>query len=229
MEKHIGLLMLTGFFDDFTKDELLELFSKNPYTVKTYDAGSFIHFEGEKCSSWDIIISGCLVIKDLDEKGNILALAEFGAKSNIGGNTLFSKYPFYPMSVFAKSRATVLHVKRDFVLTFCNKSKHFLIKFLESNSDKALVLSDKIKTLSMKTIRESIIDFINYEQYAQKSNLIRLPSSKRDLAERFGVQRTSLSRELAKMKKDGLIDYDSKSITILDSSIIHFKQKFYQF
>ena len=42
-----------------------------------------------------------------------------------------------------------------------------------------------------------------------------LNTTKKALAEKFGVQRTSLSRELAKMKKDGLIDYDVKTITLL--------------
>ncbi len=224
MEKYISLLMHTGFFDGLKRNELLELFSASPCKIKTYDKGSFIHFEGEKCFSWDIVIDGIIVIQKLDEKGNILALAEFNAGSSIGGNTLFSKYPFYPMSVFAKSKTTVLHIKREFVLNLCQANKPFLLQFLASNSDKALVLSDKIKAISMKSIRESITDFINYEYYAQESMNIQLPASKRELAERFGIQRTSLSRELKKMKEDALIDYDSKSITILDTNILHLDQ-----
>ena len=35
------------------------------------------------------------------------------------------------------------------------------------------------------------------------------------LAEKIGVQRTSLSRELAKMREDGLVVFDEKSITLL--------------
>ncbi|NCB72673.1 MAG: helix-turn-helix domain-containing protein, partial [Clostridia bacterium] len=44
--------------------------------------------------------------------------------------------------------------------------------------------------------------------------------SKKELAENFGIQRTSLSRELNKMRKDNLIEFDSASITILDDSLI---------
>ena len=39
--------------------------------------------------------------------------------------------------------------------------------------------------------------------------------TKKALAERIGVQRTSLSRELAKMRADGLIKYDAESIEIM--------------
>ena len=41
-----------------------------------------------------------------------------------------------------------------------------------------------------------------------------LTVSKKSLAEIIGVQRTSLSRKLQKMKRDGLIEYDTKSISI---------------
>ena len=44
--------------------------------------------------------------------------------------------------------------------------------------------------------------------------------TKKELAERLGIQRTSLSRELNKMKKDGLVDYNTHSITICDFDII---------
>ena len=72
----------------------------------------------------------------------------------------------------------------------------------------------------MKSIKESIIEFLNYEYYSQKSKEIKLNMTKKELAERLGIQRTSLSRELNKMKKDGLIDYDAHSITICDFDII---------
>jgi len=35
------------------------------------------------------------------EKGNVLTVAEFKIGDNLGGNLLFSKYPYYPMSVIA--------------------------------------------------------------------------------------------------------------------------------
>lgn len=44
--------------------------------------------------------------------------------------------------------------------------------------------------------------------------------SKKDWAEKLGVQRPSLSRELIKMKEEGLIDYDKEKIFIKDINAI---------
>jgi Mn-dependent DtxR family transcriptional regulator len=72
----------------------------------------------------------------------------------------------------------------------------------------------------MKTIRQCIIDFLTYEYYIQNSLRIVLGISKKELAERIGVQRPSLLRELNKMRTDGLIEYDAHSITIKDIILI---------
>ena len=66
-----------------------------------------------------------------------------------------------------------------------------------------------------KTIRESVISYLNYERKKQNSNIIKLNITKKALSERIGVQRTSLSRELAKMREDGLIEFNPVSITLL--------------
>jgi CRP-like cAMP-binding protein len=47
-----------------------------------------------------------------------------------------------------------------------------------------------------------------------------LTLSKKALAEMFGISRTSLSRELGRMRDEGLIDFDQKTITILDPDFL---------
>jgi CRP-like cAMP-binding protein len=120
------------------------------------------------------------------------------------------------MTVFAKADATILHIKKDLILKLCQINAIFLNNLLKSISDKTLILTDKIKSLSMKTIRECIIDFLIYESFSQNSRTIKLDYTKKELAEKFGIQRSSLSRELNKMRKDGLIEYDAHSITIIN-------------
>ncbi len=220
IKDYLDILKLTGLFDEFSAKELLNLFKTHNYIISKYNKGNIIHFESEKCNYWDIILKGHVFVQKIDEKGNVLTITEFKVGDSIGGNLLFSRYPYYPMSVVAKSDAEILHIDKDFVLQLCQTSQDFLIQFLTCISDKTAILTSKIKSISMKSIRESIIEFLNYEYYSQKSKEIKLNMTKKELAERLGIQRTSLSRELNKMKKDGLIDYNTHSITICDFNII---------
>jgi len=71
-----------------------------------------------------------------------------------------------------------------------------------------------------KSIRECIISYLKYECAKQKSDRVRLPMTKKALAERMGVQRTSLSREFARMKQEKLLSFDGDTITVLNPSIL---------
>jgi CRP-like cAMP-binding protein len=77
-----------------------------------------------------------------------------------------------------------------------------------------------MKNRVSRTIRDSIITYINRQYHLQQTQTIRLTMTKKALSEMFGVSRTSLSRELQKMKQDQLIDFDSNTITIKDKALL---------
>lgn len=212
----ISILENTELFKDISLSTINHLFVQDSFNIKTYKKNSVIYFQNEKCVTFDIVLKGIVSVQSTDEKGNYISISDFTIGSELGGNLLFSHKNFYPMMVLAKTEVTLIHLKKDLVLSLCQSNTTFLSKFLHSISDKTLILTDKIKTLSLKSIRQCIIDFLMYESYVQKSNIIKLEVTKKDLAEKFGVQRSSLSRELNKMRKDGLIEYDAFSITIVN-------------
>lgn len=203
-------------FKSLSSQEVHALFSKNSYFIKDYKKNSIIHFQSEKCETLDVILKGTVSIQGIDSKGNYISISDFSTNNTIGGNLIFAYKNFYPMTVLSKTDVTILHLKKDLIIKICQSNVSFLANFLQSISDKTLILTDKINTLSLKSIRQCLIDFLIYESHVQKSNVIKLEFTKKDLAEKFGIQRTSLSRELSKMKADGLIQYDANSITILD-------------
>jgi CRP-like cAMP-binding protein len=77
-----------------------------------------------------------------------------------------------------------------------------------------------MKNRVSRTIRQSIMTYLRRQSQLQKRQRIRLTLSKKALAEMFGISRTSLSRELGRMRDEGLIDFDQKTITILDPDFL---------
>lgn len=162
----------------------------------------------------DIILEGELSIQKIDKEGNILKVVVFSGGDTLGANLLFATSNHYPMTVVSETSTIVLHIYKELILELGKKNLAFMDALLREVSDKALVLTHKIDGISLKTIREKINDFLIYESHIQNSYIIQLHMSKKDLAQRMGIQRSSLSRELNKMCKDGLIEYDSKTVTL---------------
>ena len=160
-----------------------------------------------------------MVIERIDETGNLMTIAEFFSGDVLGGNLMFSKNPYYPMTVTAKEATLILEINKDRLFSLFSDNHEFLKSYLEYVSDHTVILGDRIKHYVNRTIRESIISYLDYECKKQNSNIIKLSMTKKALAERIGVQRTSLSRELAKMREDGLIEFTPVSISLLHKSI----------
>lgn len=219
MNKNINLLKNTNLFKSFTTEALEKLFLEN-FKSKSYTKNAVIYFQTEKCNCLDLILSGVVTVQEMDSKGNVLTLSDFTAGDILGANLLFSKNNYYPMNILAKTDTTLISIEKDFVLYLCHQNKDFLYAFLQLVSDKTLILTNKIKAISLKNIRQRIIDFLIYESISQNSLTIKLNISKKDLSEKFGIQRPSLSRELSKMAKDGLITYDKYSITITNIEVL---------
>ena len=213
----LSLLCKMDLFSGFTLKDMKLLFTNDLFQINNYKKNSIIYFQLEQCVSFDIILAGQIIIQKINSNGDVLTISEFYEGDIFGGNLLFSQKNYYPMTVISKTDSTILRIKKELILKLCQENKTFLTHFLESISNKTIILTDKINTLSSKTIRECIIDFLSFENYAQNSNIIKLNMTKKELAERFGISRTSLSRELNKMRSEGLIAFDAKFINIVDN------------
>jgi CRP/FNR family transcriptional regulator, dissimilatory nitrate respiration regulator len=212
---HLDEIKKTFLLNSLSEDEIRNYLNDGSFKVSVYGKNNIVHFAGEYCSKLEIILTGRIVIEHIDESGNLMTIAEFLGDEILGGNLLFSKNPYYPMTVTAKQPAVILEINKKRVFQLFSENSDFLYKYLEYVSDHAAILGDRIKHYVNKTIRESIMSYLDYEQKKQGSNHIKLSITKKALAERIGVQRTSLSRELSKMRDEGIIRFDAGSIELL--------------
>lgn len=219
MDKYIKFLANINLFKCFNGEELSKVFEQS-FKLKEYSKDSIIYLQNETCKSMDIILDGAIIIQKIDAEGKVLPINDFSKGDIIGENLLFSVENKYPMTISAKSDVKILHVDKKLVLKLCQSNECFLINFLQLLSSKTLFLTNKI-TSTMKTLRQSIIEFLIYEYYSQKTNKIKLKMPKKELADKIGVQRTSLSRELNKMRKEALIDFNNKYIIIKDVELLN--------
>ncbi len=215
MNNYIKLIQDTFLFYSFTSETIQEYMKNKKFRVVEYFKDNTIHYEGELCEKLEIILSGTVIIERINRNGNVLTVTELNEKDVLGGNLLFSKNPYYPMTVSAKTSTKVLEVNEEDLFDLLSKHPFVLKSYLELVCDNAYILGNKIKDYGQKTIRESILNYLNYECKKQNSNEIVLSITKKELAKKIGVQRTSLSRELAKMRDDGLIKFTRETITLL--------------
>ena len=74
-------------------------------------------------------------------------------------------------------------------------------------SKRNLRLYRKVDILSKQTLREKILAYLSYEHDVHQSNSFTIPFNRQELSDYLYVDRTSLSTELGKLRREGMIDF----------------------
>ena len=214
-DQHISLITQTTLLRVFTSEEVSGLLRDGSFRLLNLPQGSIVHLEGELCSKLELIISGKLVVERISDTGDLLPIAEFTGNDVLGGGLIFSHKPYYPMTVSAQQSSVIVQIPKDILFDLLSTNPRFLQIYLELTSDRTSILADKIKHYLNKPLRERLISFLDHQYRLQQNKRIELSITKTMLAQKIGVERTSLSRELKKMQDEGLVSFDTRSITIL--------------
>jgi len=163
-----------------------------------------------------ILLEGLLEAQALYPSGKLLTLTQLKPVEIFGEAVLFSKMNEFPATIEAIKDSKIMFIKKENLINCLTNCHKFMENLLELLSDKLLILNKKVKMLSLENIRKKIENFLVEEYKKQRSNIIKISLSRKEMAEHMGIQRPSLSRELIKMKKEGLIEFDKKTIIIKD-------------
>ncbi len=221
MKKYIDLLYDTPLFKNIDKTDIEALLQcLNPY-AKLYKKGNYITQSGESIDSVGVVIKGKVQMLREDVWGNTDILTIMLEKDIFGETFVCSRSGSSTVSFRTASDCEVLFLYFDKLLHSCAKTCVFHQQLIDNLvfliAQKNIQLMDKLEIISKKTLREKILAFLSH-QSQQHSNLnFTVPMGRLELADYLGADRSALSRELSRMKDDGLIDYDKSTFRLLES------------
>lgn len=212
-------LTQTSLFSGISQADLSNLLSCLATVERRYSKGAVILAEGEPTQWMGLVLEGRAIIScaDVWGKSSILGFAEPGAVFGeayacVPGEALL-------ISVCAAEETRVLFLNVGKLLTVCGNACPFharLIRNLLSiSAGKNLQLSRRIFHTTPKSIRGRLQSY--FSECAKKSGSLTftLPFNRQQLADYLGVDRSAMSSELSKMQRDGLIQVQGGTITML--------------
>lgn len=189
------------------------------YTEKKYADKSIIKLAGTPNQYLALVYKGEAIMQHIGIDGQTMVVASFSEGSTFGGNRLFCENNAFPLTIFAKGETTIIYIEKDQVLNLCQCDKNFLIEYLKDVADKSDILSKKIKSATFVTLEEQIINYLKRQAASSKSLEFDMTISKKEWAEELGIQRTSLSRALQRMKQKGWLLYKNHHYVLLNNEI----------
>ncbi|MDO5027377.1 MAG: Crp/Fnr family transcriptional regulator [Tissierellia bacterium] len=205
------LLKDASLFEGLDEKEISALQHCMKFDLKTYKKDEIILHNGDTVESIGLVMDGSVIVERYDFWGNkniwqLIDKNDIFAESfaAIQGQELI-------FNIIAKSDAKIVFIETSKIITTCSRACSFHTKFISNLlkilARKNLNLSNKIIHTSEKSIRSRVMNYLSDQAFKNKSQTFTIPFNRQEMADYLLVDRSALSKELSKMKEDGIIDF----------------------
>lgn len=210
MKEFFDILSQCALFDGIAQADLDKMIDcLNGKTIHA-TKGNPVFLEGDPARFIGVVLSGTLQIVREDYYGNRSVMAVLSQSELFAEAFSCAGLATMPVSVIALTDCQVLLLDCGRILTTCGDSCHFhnrLMKnLLREMAQKNLALTRKIRYMSQKTTKEKLLAYLLDQAKQHDSNEFVIPHNRQSLADYLGVERSAMSAEIGKLKKDGIID-----------------------
>ena len=238
-QKDLDFIRTTAFFRGLGDEDLAEALRTLRAAVKTYDRGELILHAGEPTERMGLVLSGSVTIESNDLWGTRTILSHAGP-----GEFFAETYAMLPGEVLLVDAAanencrilflnmTALRgdaavpgaaVPRDAAVPDAASPakkgsgswRGALIRnLLHISFRKNLILSGRAFHTAPHAVRARVMSYLNTMALRSGSNTFEIPFDRQQMADYLNVERTALSKELGRMRDDGLISFRKNRFTL---------------
>jgi CRP-like cAMP-binding protein len=205
-------------FEDLSLDQIERLITCLDVRQKQYTKGSYLIREGDRIESIGFVLTGSVQVARNDFDGNRIIQAVFGPGAVFAETFVCAGIQKSPVSVVAIEDATILFIPFSRLLQTCGQSCIYHTRLIHNMvsllARKNLLLNSKIELASRRTIREKLILYLAGEKKKANTDPFTIPFNRNELADYLCVDRSALSRELSKMRTEGIISYDRNNFSL---------------
>ncbi len=165
-----------------------------------------------------ILLSGCVSLNRLNIDGS-LDMLEYMEDGGIFGTYFSMAVGIDDMLIQCEKDCTVIFIHTCHITKRCSRACHHhsivVENLLNLMTEKVQQLSEKVEILSHRSIRNKLLCYLYLQQKKEHCNPFVLPFSQSSLANYLCVDRSAMSREIKKMRNEGILSVNGRNITLL--------------
>ncbi|MGM9529627.1 MAG: Crp/Fnr family transcriptional regulator [Phascolarctobacterium sp.] len=205
-------------FQGLDMEEINEVLQKFHGLIKHFPKSDYIYLAGDCVENLCVVLEGTVQMIKEDIWGEKAIIANLGAGSVFAENFLGRLGDRSVVSYFVASDSEVLMLPLGRMLfdsnTNSKASQRLMCNIVSILADNNTRLIEKTEILCKKTLRSKILAYLEQEARNNGSRSFTIPFNRTDLANYLDADRSALTRELARMKEDGLIDYSKNTFEL---------------
>lgn len=218
INQYMPTLTNCPLFNKLGENELRGYLQNAQVLVHSYKKNDFIALSGDPMEGIGVILEGSALLTRENIMGQRVIMANLEESDIFGEALLFSKQPLWPATIKTIKATKIMFIPLEtFIDTLpdCQQCQtKILSNLLEDLSEKAILLTRKVHYLTLKGMREKIFAYLTDIYKRQQSKTIQLPHNREQMAEVLNVSRTALSRELGRLRDEGIIDITGRTVKL---------------
>ena len=219
MKKYIPVLKTSGLFEEIEEENLIAMLGCLGAKVFSMVKGLTIFGEGSPAKYIGLVLSGAVQMVQDDFYGNRTIVTQIETGGIFGESFACAGISNLPVSFAASKNGEFMLIDCSRITnTCCNACsfhKQVIFNLLHLVARKNLDFHQKIEITSKRTTREKIMTYLLSVAKQEQSNSFTIPYDRQALADYLGVERSAMSAEIGKLRKEGLIECQKSNFTIL--------------
>lgn len=214
MKKYYEVLKKCPLFFGIDEENLIRMLTCLGATVDFYDKKYTIMPEGKPVKHIGIVLSGSVQINQIDYNGNRSIL------SNVYPGELFAEAfacaetESMPVSVSANEPSDIMLIDCSHILHTCTNGCGFhhqlIYNLMKDIAAKAIAFHQKIEVTSKRSTRDKLLTYLDMQARYFGSNSFEIPFDRQELADYLEVERSGLSAEISKLRREGVLESEKK-------------------
>ena len=213
------LLRNCALFEGIRSEDLLPMLGCLGAKAVSAAKNQVIFQEGDPAHSLGIVLTGSVQVIREDYYGNRSILARIGPAGLFAESFACAGVASLPISVVAVENSTVLLIdSRRITLTCqnaCGFHSQMIFNMMKVVASKNLLLNQKLEIISKRTTREKLMAYLLHQAKLHGSDTFTIPYDRQALADYLEVERSAMSAEISKLRKDGIIECDRSTFHLL--------------
>lgn len=219
MKKFDPILQQCPLFDGVSPQELTGMLGCLGAKVTEMRKGQPVMREGDAVGPVGVVLSGSVQLIREDYRGNRSVVAHIPTAQLFGEAYAFSGAESMPVSVVPDEDGHVLLMNSSRIVLRCANScqmhDRVIFNLLRLVSSKNLMLHQKIDVTSKRTTREKLMAYLSWQAEKSGSRSFDIPFDRQALADYLEVDRSGLSSEIGKLRREGVLECEKNSFRLL--------------
>lgn len=219
MRKYSEILKRCILFDGITDDGMTAILDCLDAKVKQYAKNQEVFSEGQQVTDIGIVLSGAVQIVNTDHFGNRNIVTQIGPSNILGESFVCAEVKSVPVSAAASENSELMLINGSRIMHSCCNSCEFhnrlIANLMKNLAVKNLMLNRKNAITSKRTTRDKLMTYLLFQARAQGADSFTIPFDRQELADYLQVDRSGLSAEISRLRREGVLECSRSRFTLL--------------